>query len=162
ERVLAQLQSLDPPGIGARNVRECLLLQLRSLEARGQPEPVAYTIVDRFLSDLGQGLYVQIARQLGLTRKEVGQAHMLIQRQLSPFPALAYVEDRPARAFDRPKSVVPDVIIRRLEGEQTRYEVEVVEEQRFSVRVDPAYIEAYQQMRGQRMGSTEEQQQIYH
>ena len=48
ERVLAQLQTLDPPGIGARKVRECLLLQVRALEAKGHPQPVALAIVDRF------------------------------------------------------------------------------------------------------------------
>src|SRR5262249_47463288 len=92
ERVLAQLQTLDPPGIGARTVRECLLLHLRALEAEGQPQSVALAIVDRFLNDLSRGHYMQIAHQLGLTRREVEQAHAFIQRELTPFPAQGYLE----------------------------------------------------------------------
>jgi RNA polymerase sigma-54 factor len=161
ERVLARLQSLDPPGIGARNVRECLLLQLRALEARGQPEPTAYAVVEGFLSELSQGRYMQIARQLNLTRKEVEQAHAFIQRHLTPFPALAYVEDQPGHGQHSSRPAVPDVVIRRLDGEQPRYEVEIVEAQRFSVRVDPAYIEAYQHLRQQTGGSAEDHQHIY-
>ena len=163
ERVLAQLQTLDPPGIGARTVRECLLLQLRALEAEGHPQPVALAIVDRFLNDLSRGHYTQIAHQLGLTRKAVGEAHAFLQQTLTPFPALGYLEGRTSREAEELRPAVPDVIIRqRPEGEMPRYEVEVVEQQRFSIRVDPAYIAAYRQMRGHHPGSAEEQTQLYH
>ncbi len=161
EQVLERLQSLDPPGIGARDVRECLLLQLRALEASGHPEPAAYAVVDGFLSELSQGRYTQIARQLDLTRKEVEQAHLFIQRNLTPFPALAYVEEQPGQGLQGPRPVVPDVIIRRLDGEPARYEVEVVEAQRFSVRVDPAYVAAYHHLRQQGAESAEQQQHVY-
>ncbi|HEY7349796.1 MAG TPA: RNA polymerase factor sigma-54 [Ktedonobacterales bacterium] len=161
EQVLARLQALDPPGIGARNVRECLLLQLRALEAEGQPQPVAFAIVERFLSELGRGEYTQIAQQLGLTRKQVEQARAFIQRQLTPFPAQSYLEGQAGQAPEEIGAVIPDVIIRRCaEGETPGYEVEVVEEQRFSVRVDPAYVQAYRELRGQRTGSAEEQAQL--
>jgi RNA polymerase sigma-54 factor len=162
EHVLAALQSLDPPGIGARNVRESLLLQLRALEARTQPQPIASAIIDRFLTELGRGQYMQIARQLGVTGREVEQAHALIQRELTPFPALGYVDQQPGQTLEGLRLAVPDVIIRRRpEGETPRYEVEVVEEQRFSLRVSPAYIEAYQSLRGQGAGGAADQQQIY-
>ncbi len=162
ERVLAQLQSLEPPGIGARNVRECLLLQVRALEARGQPEPLVCAIIDRFLTELSRGQYMQIARQLGVTGKEVEQAHAFIQRELTPFPALGYVEQQPGRALDGLCPAIPDVIIRRRpEGETPRYEIEVVEEQRFSLCVAPAYVEAYRSLRNRSAGSAEDQQQVY-
>ncbi|HLW02348.1 MAG TPA: RNA polymerase factor sigma-54 [Ktedonobacterales bacterium] len=162
ERVLAQLQTLDPPGIGARDVRECLLLQLHALEAEGQPQPVARAIVERFLNALSRGNYMQIAHQLGLTRREVEEAHAFIQQRLTPFPALSYLEGRTSRDAEELRPIAPDVIIRRRpDGEMPRYEVEVVEQQRFSIRVAPAYGEAYRQLRKQQAGAAEEHVQIY-
>jgi RNA polymerase sigma-54 factor len=161
ERVLEQLQTLDPPGIGARDVRECLLLQLRALEADGPPHPVARAVVDRFLDDLGRGHYSQIARQLGLPRRAVEEAHAFIRRHLAPFPALGHLEGRTSRDAEELRPAVPDVIIRRRPpGEMHRYEVEVVEQQRFALRIDPAYVEAYQHARGHGGESAEEQAQL--
>lgn len=162
-RVLSALQSLDPPGIGARNVRECLLLQLRALEAEGHPHPIAYAIVDRFLGELGRGHYAQIARELGLTRRQVEQAHGFIKQHLTPFPAHCALEHQSGAEREEVRPAIPDVIIRRRPaGETPAYEVEVVEEQRFSIKVDPAYIQAYQTLRTQRVGSAEEREQLYH
>ncbi|HEY7355145.1 MAG TPA: hypothetical protein VH590_01730 [Ktedonobacterales bacterium] len=162
ERVLARLQTLDPPGIGARTVRECLLLQLRALEAEGQPQPVTRAVVERFLSELAQGHYSEIARQLGLTRRAVEQAHAFIQQRLTPFPTQGYVEERTTPAHDNIRPVVPDVIIRRRpEGETPRYEVEVVEAQRFSARVDPAYVAAYRQLGTHGPGAAGEREHVY-
>jgi len=163
ERVLTTLQSLDPPGIGARTVRECLLLQLRALEAEGRPQPIASAIVDRFLGELGRGHYAQIARELGLTRRQVEQAHCFIKQHLTPFPAQGYLEHQASAERDEVRPAIPDVIIRRRPaGETPAYEVEVVEEQRFSLKVDPAYVQAYQTLRTQRVGSAEEREQLYH
>jgi RNA polymerase sigma-54 factor len=162
ECVLAQLQTLDPPGIGARTVRECLLLQLQALAARGQPQPNACAIVDCFLNELGQGQYGHIAHELGLTRKEVEQAAAFIQHQLTPFPAQNYLEGRQGRDAQEARPALPDVIIRRsIEQDAPPYDVEVVEEQRFSVRVDPAYLQAYRDLRGGHQGSTEEREYLY-
>jgi RNA polymerase sigma-54 factor len=162
-RVLTALQSLDPPGIGARNVRECLLLQLRALEAEGQPHPIASAIVDRCLGELGRGHYAQIARELGLTRRQVEQAHNFIKQHLTPFPAQCALENRAGAERDEVRPAIPDVIIRRRgAGETPAFEVEVVEEQRFSLKVDPAYVQAYQTLRAQRVGSAEEREQLYH
>lgn len=161
-RVLNALQNLDPPGIGARSVRECLLLQLRALEAEGHLEPIAYAIVDRFLGELGRGHYAQIARELGLTRRQVEQAHNFIKQHLTPFPAQGYLANQQGAEREEIRPAIPDVIIRRRPaGEMPAYEVDVVEEQRFSIKVDPAYVQAYQTLRAQRVGSAEEREQLY-
>ncbi len=162
ERVLTQLQTLDPPGIGARNVRECLLLQLRRLEAEGHPQPVAFAVVDRFLNELSRNQHAEIARQLGLTRREVERAHAFIKHRLTPFPAQSHIENQAGHDVADIRPAIPDVIIRRrAKDESPRYEVEVVEEQRFSVRVDPAYIQAYRELREQPLGSAEDRQHLY-
>src|SRR5579859_7259913 len=67
ERVLAALQSLDPPGIGARDLRECLLIQLRAFRERGHPHPLAERLVERALVALGEHHFLEIGRELGAT-----------------------------------------------------------------------------------------------
>jgi len=82
ERCLAVLQSLDPPGIGARDLRECLRLQIE--RDPGFP-PLAAEIVKHRLEDLARGRYDQIARELGAEKADVEQAACAIRR-LNPHP----------------------------------------------------------------------------
>jgi RNA polymerase sigma-54 factor len=162
EQVLTHLQGHEPAGIGARDVRECLLLQLQALAEAGHPQPAAVSIVERFLTQLGQHKYNVIARQLGLTQRQVEQTHIWIQHHLTPFPARSYLE---AHLLQRPESLrplTPDVIIRRLPpGEALPYEVVVVEAQRYSLSLSDAYVQAYRHLSEQRLGTSTERGQIH-
>lgn len=82
EEVLRAVQALDPPGIGARNLRECLLLQLR---ARGYEESLAWRIVDTHFEDLVRRRQMDIARALKVPVEDVQTALDLIGT-LSPVP----------------------------------------------------------------------------
>lgn len=86
EAGLRYLQSLDPPGIGARDLQECLLLQIdRDLRAaKGARE-----IVESCLSELARGQASRIATKLDLTLAEVHQAAAYI-RTLHPRPGLKH------------------------------------------------------------------------
>src|SRR2546429_1036309 len=64
EYVLSQLQTLEPLGIGARNLRECLLIQLAAISEQEEPHPLAYALIDRYLNELGRGHFHAIAREL--------------------------------------------------------------------------------------------------
>jgi RNA polymerase sigma-54 factor len=94
EEVLASLHMQKPGGIGARDVRECFLLQLRYLEARGQSQPYAVEIVSRFLPELAQQKYGFIARQVGISRRQVKQVQCFLKQWLTPFPASRLDERR--------------------------------------------------------------------
>ena len=80
--VLSAVQALDPPGIGARDLRECLLLQLR---ARGHEGSLAWRIVDTHFEDLVRRRQIDIARALKVPVEEVQTALDLIGT-LSPVP----------------------------------------------------------------------------
>src|SRR4051812_36623228 len=71
--VLGTLQRLGPPGVGARDAQECLLLQLERLEAMGEAHPLARLIIESHLKDLAQGRYVEITQALGTTPEQVLQ-----------------------------------------------------------------------------------------
>lgn len=107
EQALETLQGLDPPGVGARSLSECLLLQL---SRRDQADPVAMDIAARFLPDLGRKRYAAIAQKLGVDAEAVRAAEK----------AIASLEPHPGRAFQSAEPAVyvrPDVFIAELDGE---------------------------------------------
>lgn len=107
DQALDVLQSLDPPGVGARSLSECLLLQL---SRRDGADPVAMEVAARFLPDLGRKHYAAIAQKLGVEAEAVRAAERVI----------ASLEPHPGRAFQPPEPpayVRPDVFVAELEGE---------------------------------------------
>ena len=81
-RALEAIQSLEPAGVGARTVEECLTLQLH---ARPDADPLCYDLVRVHLLDIGKGNLRQIARETGATLAHVRQCVEVI-RGLSPAP----------------------------------------------------------------------------
>jgi RNA polymerase sigma-54 factor len=100
EGVLARVQQLDPPGIAARDLRECLLLQLEHLEAT---DTLAYRIVDEHLDLLTSRVHSDIARRCGVRLAEVEAAVEIIQG-LNPKPGAVY-------ATEPSRYIVPDVAV---------------------------------------------------
>ncbi len=90
ERALAALQTLDPPGIGARNLGECLLIQLRTFEEMGEAPPLVRPLLEKHLKALGEHRFPEIARELGVTSGDVKRAWSFIRTNLNPFPAHAF------------------------------------------------------------------------
>lgn len=149
ERVLGWLQLLDPPGIGARDLRECLLIQLRAFEERGETPPVARRLIESHLHELGEHHFAEIARKIGVTVAQVKDAWRFIKTNLNPYPAHAFEpSDLPNLGLsldeDRSAIVRPDVLIRRTAH---GFEAEVVERRRFRFNVSSMYGTLYQQCR---------------
>ena len=126
EYVLKQLQTLEPLGIGARDLRECLLIQLEALSEQSTPQPLVHTLIDHYLDQLGHNQFHEIARQLKLPEQEIRQASQYIRGMLHPFPALIY-QHNSGGSISGTTYIRPDVIIRK--GE-TGFEVELIEEKR--------------------------------
>ena len=135
EYVLSQLHTLEPVGIGARNLRECLLIQLEALSEQETPHPLAYTLIDQYLERLGRGQFHEIAHKLNVAEQEIRQASLYIRSTLNPFPAHTYQADlRFLRSATDATFVRPDVII--LRGENG-FEVELIEERRYRFSIIP-------------------------
>ncbi len=81
-RGIAVVQSFDPPGVGARDLRECLLLQLDRKGLRGSLE---YQLADRHLEDVARNRIPQVAKALGVTPSRVYELLGRL-RSLNPFP----------------------------------------------------------------------------
>lgn len=99
EKILARIQTLDPEGVGARNIEECLSIQLRS---RGYKKDSIYIqLVENYLKELADHQYKKIEKETGLTRE-----------QIADFTAeLKKLEPKPGREFsccDSVSYVIPD------------------------------------------------------
>lgn len=86
ESALEKLQSFDPPGIGGRNLRECLALQIRR-DPDAHPE--ALKVVELYLEDLAKGKHDKIANELDIDIQEVSNILDYI-RSLNPRPGLEF------------------------------------------------------------------------
>ncbi|MEC9488353.1 MAG: RNA polymerase factor sigma-54 [Halanaerobium sp.] len=113
--VLEKIQGLEPAGVGARGLQECLLLQLADLEAKGhqkterQEVSKARLLVERYFSELSEGDLAKIVRDSPLSHGEVKDAYDLISK-LNPLPA----ENLPER--EMPYYLEPDLEVREVDG----------------------------------------------
>ncbi|MFH1868808.1 MAG: RNA polymerase factor sigma-54, partial [Candidatus Omnitrophota bacterium] len=99
EKVLKVIQSLEPAGIGARDIKECLKLQL---ERSGKKGSLEYDIVSEFSSELAQNNIVKIAKAMKKTSKDIRDAVKNIIK-LNPRPASSILAEKT-------KNIIPDLI----------------------------------------------------
>ena len=134
--VLRVLQAQEPVGIGARNLRECLLLQIQHLEERGLSQPHAREIVLQFLTELGEHKFGRIAHELKMSTQEVSDVWEFVKTKLNPHPAHGFSPTNASDRDTRAMYIIPDVVI---SSGPDDFEVEVVESRRFVLRVNPMY-----------------------
>ncbi|WP_067932533.1 RNA polymerase factor sigma-54 [Alicyclobacillus kakegawensis] len=103
---VALLQSCDPPGIGARNLQECLLLQVAAVPA--SLRPLVRQLIERHLDDVAAGRWQRLCQALGEPKDRV-QAAVDALRRLNPRPGWHY-------AGERPVYVVPELEVRPWDG----------------------------------------------
>ena len=123
--VLKIIQTFDPPGIGAADLRECLMLQLERAE---RSETLEYRIVRDFMNELGKRRIPEIARGTGRPVDEVQESLARIAR----------LEPRPGRAFlpDADQYVLPEVFVQK-NGDE--YAVTTNDEQIPHLRISNTY-----------------------
>ncbi len=124
-RALQLVQSFDPIGVAARDLQECLLLQIRHLGLEGTPTE---KIVSEHLRLLQNHQVPELARRLGLTIDEIKE-HVEIIRHLDPKPGSRY---NPSQS----QYVIPDVYVVKVED---GYEVFLNEEGLPQLRISPVY-----------------------
>jgi RNA polymerase sigma-54 factor len=100
ERTLELIQGLDPAGVAARDLKECLTIQIRALEI---DDPIVSRILEESLDRLVKRDFRGVAKQLGITIEEVAAAANVI----------GGLEPRPGRGFggDEPLYITPDIYV---------------------------------------------------
>ncbi|MFQ5746465.1 MAG: RNA polymerase factor sigma-54 [Gemmatimonadota bacterium] len=106
ERALAAIQSFYPSGVGARDLRECLLIQLRD---RGEKETLAYRIVHDHFDQLVNHRWSELSKEHGIPARQVQSAADEIAK-LDPKPGLKYADMRG-------NYVTPDLIVEKVDDE---------------------------------------------
>ena len=106
EHALKLVQALEPAGVGARTLRECLIIQL---EARNEQEALAYRIIRDHFDHLVNRRFPELARQFKCSLEEVQAAADSIAT-LNPRPGLQV-------SAEDPKYVVPDLLVERVDDE---------------------------------------------
>ncbi len=139
ERVIRALQQAGPVGAAARNVKECLLLQLERLADAGFRNPLAEAIIRDHFERLGQGQYHEIARALGVSSREVLEARDFVRQHLRPFPVPDLVSPESWTSTTDVPYTAPDVIIHERSDQQTGFLVEVAQSRRSFLHVSSVY-----------------------
>jgi RNA polymerase sigma-54 factor len=106
EKVLLLVQAFDPPGVAARSIQECLLIQLK---VDPNPDPVSVEIVEEHFDELSRRRYPDIARALKLP----------LDRVMESVEEIMGLEPKPGRRFGGSDSryIVPDVVVHKMGGE---------------------------------------------
>ena len=125
ERVLGLTQTFYPAGVGARDLRECLLIQLRR---QGKEQSLEYRIVSEHMDDLGRHRFLEIARRMAISVEDVQKAANNIAR-LNPRPGQVF-------AAAPQNYVLPDVIAEKVDGE---YQIAFNNEQIPHLRISNLY-----------------------
>ena len=155
QRVLETIQSIEPWGLGARDVQECLLIQMNHLAEAGEDVPPhARAIVAGHFRELGEHKFGDVAQALHITRDEVQAAWDYIKASLNPYPAHAFAAGPDGTSIGgRQATLRPDVII--VKSEEKGFDVEVIESRRFSLRVNPVYRQLVGQIQAARTAKAE-------
>lgn len=103
EKVLALIQSFDPPGVAARTPRECLLIQLR---ADPMPDPVAVEIVEQHFETLERRNFLEISKAMKLP----------LERVMEAVEEIRALEPKPGRRFGAADTryITPDVSVHKM------------------------------------------------
>ena len=144
EETLKIVQSIAPPGVGARDLRECLLLQVAYLRDTGSNVPaMVETIVGEHLKELAAHRHHQLARTLHCHVNDIAEAYAFIRESLSPQP----LQEHQAESWTSTANttyVAPDVIIT-LTDEEINVEIPGFDQGR--LRLNPLYDELAAQLR---------------
>jgi RNA polymerase sigma-54 factor len=125
EKMLPLIQSFYPAGVGARDLRECLVIQLRR---EGKERGFEYKIVSEHMEDLGRRRFPEIARRMGIGVEDVQKAADNIAR-LNPRPGQVF-------AAAPQNYVLPDVVVEKVDGE---YQISSSNEQIPHLRISNLY-----------------------
>jgi len=126
ERILKLVQQMDPAGIGARNLQECLLIQLQQLKDSGD----ARLIIRDYFDDFANRRFPQIMKSLGWNRERIQRVQELVLR-LNPRPGSTL-------SAPDPNYVVPDLIVEKVGND---FIIEINDSRIPELRINSGYLQ---------------------
>ena len=133
---IAWLHQLEPPGIGARDLRECFLLQCADLEARGVGCKTVFCVLEKAWDHFVRMRWDLVCRCTGLSRQEIDAVLQFMRHNLYPYPLLLLTDMTAKRAA----LTRPDLIVwRDTQGGVGRYRVEIPGAEAYTLQVSPTF-----------------------
>lgn len=126
-RILTRIQSFDPPGICARNLKECLLIQLNQTK---NVDDNVKKIIEYYLNDLASNRVTIVAKSMGIDTYKVIEMFSFI-KTLEPKPGREYYSN------DTIKYMLPDIIVKK---NRNRFEVHINDDSVPAVCISPYYL----------------------
>ena len=133
--VLHRIQNFDPPGVGARGLRESLLLQLKQLAEDSPLKDAAIDLIQNHFDLLANRDFPQLLRKLKIEEDELKAIITMIQ-SLNPRPGSQITSSKP-------EYIVPDVIVRKVKG---KWKVELNPDAAPRLRINPHYASLIKQV----------------
>lgn len=132
-RILSEIQLLDPPGIGARDLQECLLIQLEVKAKKGNTPIIklARNILSDHMADFSKKHYSKLIKKLDVNEDYLRESIEFITH-LNPKPSGVGNEGR------KTEYIIPDFIVREIDGE---LEVSLISPNMPELRVSAGYLE---------------------
>jgi RNA polymerase sigma-54 factor len=128
EQARQAVMRLDPVGCGARDVRECLLVQL---ELRGESDRLAARLISDHLPDLQQHKLPNLSKQLGIDIDTL-LAELQFIRTLDPYPGRRY-------SVEEPILITPEIYIEKLDEDDEEYVIYFADDGSPRLRISPQY-----------------------
>lgn len=131
DKILRIIQTFEPTGVGARNLKECLLLQLEENE---NSSPLVQEIVKNYLDHISRrSQWKKLAQELNCSLKDLNEA----------FHEIRMLEPKPGRLFASPPPsyIIPDLVVKKEQGE---YRVFLNKEYLPQLTISPTYSELLQ------------------
>lgn len=125
ESILKIIQTFDPPGIGARNLQECLLIQLKSLDIKDEK---IYELIENYLNEVASNKYPYIAQKLEISVKKV-QDYCDFIKTLDPKPGIRF-------ASNQNRYITPDIVLKKIDGKYILVSNEYDSGPRLAIRKD--------------------------
>jgi RNA polymerase sigma-54 factor len=126
EEAVTAVRLLEPIGMGARDLRDCLMMQLEHL---GYVRPLTRLLVERYLDDLAMNKLPKIAKETNASIEEIKESWEFLRTHLNPYPGAEY--GRTVNA-----TVVPDVIVEEVDG---RFEIRTERGSLPELSISPVY-----------------------
>ncbi len=159
-KALKVIQSFDPPGVGARSLQECMLLQLQYLIDEDSPVSdhkilqASHRMVRDNFDLVTSRKYSKLARLTGISIDEAKASIEYIRNRLNPFPASQFRPPWDYKPMNNKASVRPDVVVRRTE---LGYEVEVIGSDHSLLCINSSWRDAYNKIKNASSNHSEEQ-----
>ncbi len=135
ERLIRTLHELEPPGIGAHDLRECFLIQCAHLEVEGLDCRIASRILNEAWDDFLHWRWERVSRRLRLSHEALEEARCFICRNLYPYP-LGMIQDSDVSDG----LTYADFVVRRAQrGSWMKFRLEIPGEEAFELRISESF-----------------------